>query len=167
MNAQIEDESNATVLVKLRMRMNDLLRLGITTPEGFGLYQQTMLQLYHQFERRKQSCFTQAEQLRTQAAAVESQGHAFAACGSIMYSIVHGYIELEEKRIREELERKERDTPLEEAGEESSPEEALLQVEGAAMAPPKKKMGRPKKVLEPAVVPTPSPGAVTDAPDES
>ncbi len=99
------EETPATVLVKLRARMNDLLRMGLVTPEGFGMYQQTVLQLLQEFDRRKQTCFQQAEQLRAQAAASESQGHAFSVCGSILFSIVNGYIDLEEKRIREEQER--------------------------------------------------------------
>lgn len=124
------EETSATILVKLRSRMNDLLRMGIVTPEGFGMYQQTILQLLQEFDRRKQTCFQQAEQLRAQAAASDSQAHAFSVCGSILFSIVNGYIDLEEKRIREEQERaKER--------EKSIPQESAS---GAKIKPPKKKL---------------------------
>ena len=145
----MDTETPATILVKLRTRMNELLRLGIVTPEGFGMYQQTVLQLLQEFDRRKASCFAQAEQLRTQAAAVESQGHAFGVSGSILFAVVNGYIDAEEKRVREDLERqKDR-----QAGAEP-------------VAPPKKKV-RAKKDKEPVEdASAPSPGAVPHAPDE-
>jgi hypothetical protein len=106
MKTQMETpETQATILVKLRTRMNDLLRMGIVTPDGFGMYQQTVLQLLQEFDRRKATCFTQAEQLKAQAAASEAQGHAFSVCGSVLFSVVNGYIDLEEKRLKEEQER--------------------------------------------------------------
>jgi hypothetical protein len=108
-----ESESNTTILVKLRTRMNDLLRMGVITPDGFGVYQQTVLQLLQEFDRRKSSCFQQAETLRAQASAVEAQGHAFSVCGSILFSIVNGYCDLEEKRIREMAERAANEPPPE------------------------------------------------------
>jgi hypothetical protein len=130
MSTQMENDNFATVMVNLRTKMNELLSLGIATPEGFGLYQQTIMQLLQEFEKRKQSCFSQAQQLKTQAAAVESQGHAFSACGSVVFNIVSGYIELEQKRIREEQERK--------AEAAATPE--------ASVEPPKKTWSRKKKV---------------------
>jgi hypothetical protein len=146
----MEDDSSATVLVKLRSRMNDLLRLGILTPEGFGMYQQTILQLLQEFDRRKMTCMSQAEQLRTQAAAVESQGHAFSAAGSVLFAVVNGYIDLEEKRIREMQERAAAEAPKE-------PE----------VVKPAKKRGRPKNVSEPVVdAPASTPEVGSDAPDE-
>jgi len=137
----METESPATILVKLRSRMNDLLRAGLVTPEGFGMYQQTVLQLLQEFDRRKATCFQQAETLRAQAAASEAQGHAFSVCGSILFSVVNGYMDLEERRIREMQESKLRDDPkveppVEEAPKEESPAEE---------APKKNKGGRPKK----------------------
>jgi hypothetical protein len=94
---------------------------------------------------------SQAEQLRTQAAAVESQGHAFSAAGSVLFAVVNGYIDLEEKRIREMQERAAAEAPK----------------ESEVVKPQAKKRGRPKKVSEPAVdalAPTPEVGS--DAPDE-
>ena len=132
----MENESPATILVKLRTRMNDLLRMGIVTPEGFGMYQQTVLQLLQEFDRRKATCFSQAEQLRAQAAASESQGHAFSVCGSILFSIVNGYIDLEEKRIREMKEREEAD------GVKVKPA-PVLDSQASAEEPQKRKPGRP------------------------
>jgi len=129
----METESPATILVKLRSRMNDLLRAGLVTPEGFGMYQQTVLQLLQEFDRRKATCFQQAETLKSQAAASEAQGHAFSVCGSILFSVVNGYMDLEEKRIREIQESKVRDEPKAEEPPTDNVE------------PPTDKGGRPKK----------------------
>lgn len=108
----MENQNPQNDLVSLRLRLLDLQRVQSLTPESFGLYQQTILQLHQECERRKQSCFAQAEQLRKQAAGAESQGHAFSAMGSIVYSVVNGYIALEEKRIQEEQDRaREREEP--------------------------------------------------------
>lgn len=144
----MENETTSTILVKLRSRMNDLLRMGIVPPEGFGMYQQTVLQLLQEYDRRKQTCLAHAEQLKTQAAAMEAQAHAFIAAGSVLFSVVNGYIDLEERRIREEQERKATEEPREEP---------------KAAAPPKKKR-RSKKPDEGASASPP--GAGPDAPDE-
>ena len=159
----MENDNFATVMVNLRTKMNELLSLGVATPEGFGLYEQTILQLFQEFEKRKQSCFAQAQQLRTQAAAVESQGHAFSACGSVVFNIVSGYIDLERKRIQEEQER---------AAEKKKAEEPSTEEPTAGAAPtetPKRKPGRPRKVQEPtASVPAPQPEVTPEAvPDAS
>jgi hypothetical protein len=145
-------ETPATVLVKLRARMNDLLRMGVLSPEGSGMYQQTVLQLLQEFDRRKASCLEQAEHLRRQAAAAEAQAAAFGVSGSVLFAVVNGYIDLEEKRIREDQERQERDNPREEPAAEPA----------AAEKPAKKK----KPVKPAADAEAPPPGAVPDAPDE-
>jgi len=119
-------------LIRLRTRLLDLQRSQKLNPESFALYQQTILQLHQETESRKQSCFSQAQTLRTQAAAIESQGHAFSSMASILFSVVNGYVLLEEKRIAEEIEReKER---LENAEPEPSP-----------VPPPDRKKSHPKK----------------------
>ena len=97
---------NAETLLKLRQRMLDLQKLGMLTPESFGMYQQTVLQIWQEAERRRQTCMAQAENFREQARAAEAQAHAFSAMASIMYAVVNGYIQLEEKRVAEEAERK-------------------------------------------------------------
>jgi hypothetical protein len=148
------DESPTTVLVKLRTRMNDLLRTGVVTPEGFGMYQQTMLQLLQEFDRRKATCFQQADTLRAQAAASEAQGHAFSVSGSVLFAVVNGYLDIQEKNAREEAERKAQEAPKSEV-----------------VAPKKGKGGRPKKkapeASEPAVgAEASTPEAGSNAPDE-
>lgn len=100
---EIMDETNPqNDLLQLRKRLLDLQRSQSLTPEAFGLYQQTILQLHQEADKRKQSCMQQAQTLRAQAAAVESQGHAFSSMASILFSVVNGYILLEEKRAAEE-----------------------------------------------------------------
>lgn len=147
------EETQNTILVKLRTRMNDLLRMGILTPDGAGMYQQTVLQLLQEFDRRKATCLEQAEHFRRQAAAADAQAAAFGVCGSVLFSVVNGYINLEEKRIIEEQEAKARETST----EEPTPE-----------APKKNKGGRPKKkVSDPAGdAPASTSGAGSDAPNE-
>jgi hypothetical protein len=92
-------------LLRLRQRLLDLQRTQRLDTEAFGLYQQTVLQIQQEAERRKLTCFQQAETLRAQASSVEAQGHAFSSISSILYSVVNGYIEIEEKRLREDQER--------------------------------------------------------------
>jgi hypothetical protein len=101
----MEDQNTAADLLRLRQRLLDLQHTQRLAPEAFGLYQQTILQIHQEAERRKQTCFAQAETLRAQASAAEAQGHAFSSIASILYAIVHGYIQIEEKRLNEEAER--------------------------------------------------------------
>lgn len=93
------------IIFKIRKRLNDLLSKGLVNPDAFGMYQQTILQLHQECERRRQTCLGQAETLKRQAAAAESQSHAFSAMASIIFSVVNGYADLEERRLREEAER--------------------------------------------------------------
>ena len=110
-------------LIRLRQKMVDLQKLDYMTPESFGTYQQTILQIWQEADRRRQTCITQAETLRRQAAAAEAQAGAFSVMSSIMYNVVNGFVEAGEKRIREEAER----------AAESSGEEAISSnVEAAA-----------------------------------
>lgn len=93
-------------LIRLRTRLIDLQRTGALNPESFGMYQQTLLQIYQEAERRKQTCQSQAQAYKQQAAAAEAQSHAFATIGSILYSVVNGYVDIQEKRAIEDEERK-------------------------------------------------------------
>jgi hypothetical protein len=108
MASNIEQNLNMTPqedLIRLRTRLLDLQKTGLLNPDNFGTYQQTILQIWQESERRRASCLQQAATLRQQAAAAEAQSHAFSVIGSIIYSVVNGYIELEERRAREEQER--------------------------------------------------------------
>lgn len=89
-------------LMRLRKRLVDLQAVGLMDPKSFGTYQQTLLHIWQEVDRRRQTCLQQAEALRLQAAAAEAQSHAFGALGSIMYNIVNGFVEADEKRVREE-----------------------------------------------------------------
>lgn len=145
-------------LLKLRKRLLDFQRLGVMDPEAFMTYQQTILQLWQEAERRRQACMAQVEGLKRQAAAAESQAHAFSSMSSIFYAVVNGYVEIEEKRFREEAERQaerkaaEADRLVQEKSEESLPGEekkAEEQVEEVRLEPrpiQKAKPGRPRKV---------------------
>lgn len=94
------------ILLRLRKRILDLQGLGYMTPESFGTYQQTVLQIWQEADRRRQTCLSQGETLRRQAAAADAQAGAFAAMCSIMFNVVNGFVEAGEKSLREELERK-------------------------------------------------------------
>ena len=88
---------------RLRLRLLDLQKTGMLDPRSFGTYQQTIFQVLQETVRRKESCFAQAATLRQQAAAAEAQGHAFSTMGSILHSVVNGYVDLEDRRVAEEL----------------------------------------------------------------
>lgn len=92
-------------LLRLRKRLMDLQTIGVLEESQHGLYQQTILQLWQEADRQRQTCMDQAETLRRQAAAAEAQAHAFSTMSSMMYAVVNGYVLLEEKRVREERER--------------------------------------------------------------
>jgi hypothetical protein len=93
-------------LVRLRKRILDLQKLDYMTPESFGTYQQTLLQIWQEAEQRRQTCLAQATTLRLQIAEAEAQAHAFSAVGSIIFSVVNGFVEIEEKRMAEKTETK-------------------------------------------------------------
>jgi len=102
------DESNVKAqqdLLRLRQRLLEFQKIGYMTPESFGTYEQTLLQIWQEAEQRRQTCLSQANTLRMQAAAAEAQAHAFSAMSSVMFAVINGFIEIEEKRIREEAER--------------------------------------------------------------
>lgn len=121
-------EANDTeILLKLRKRLSDLLGKGLVSSDAFGMYQQTILQLHQECERRRQTCLGQAETLKRQAAAAESQAHAFSAMASIIFSVVNGYVELEERRAREEADR-----AKERAAAEAEAAEVAAAVEGVS-----------------------------------
>lgn len=92
-------------LLRLRKRVQDLRGLGYMTAESAGTYEQTVLQAWHEAERRRTSLLNQAEILKRQAAAAEAQAGAFATMASILYNIVNGFVEAGQKRLREEAER--------------------------------------------------------------
>lgn len=89
-------------LVRLRKRVSDLLRLGAATPETFA---QTMMQLWSEGERRRQTCMQEAEDHLRKYHALVAQAHGFAAQSSILYSVINGYATLEERRVQEMIDR--------------------------------------------------------------
>ena len=85
-------------LHKLRKRLLDLQRLGAATPETF---QQTLMQLWNENERRRQACLQEAEDHLRRYHSLVAQAHAFSAQSSIVYSIINGYVVIEERRAQE------------------------------------------------------------------
>jgi hypothetical protein len=122
-----ETESPQQQLVKLRQRILDLQKLDPMDPTAFGTYQQTLLQILNEAERRRQSCLKQAASLEQQAASARSQASAFQTMGSVMYSVVNGFAVAEEKRVLEETQREaEKKQEEEEASESAAASEAAL-----------------------------------------
>lgn len=123
-------------LVKLRQKVSDLQRISPMDPSAFGTYQQTVLQIWKESESRRQTCLAQARDHMKKAEAAQAQAGAFSVMSSIMYSVVNGFVQAEEKRVREEQER-----ALEAAEHEKEP------APPSAPAEPEKpkKRGRRKK----------------------
>jgi hypothetical protein len=88
--------------IKLRQRLNDLFRLGAATPETL---QQAFMQVWQETERRRQSCLSEADDHLRKYQALLAQSGAFSAIGSIAYAVINGYVQLEEKRLQEKIER--------------------------------------------------------------
>ena len=89
-------------LQKFRRRFAQLMQTGSVTPE---MFHQTLMQLWNENERRRQSCLSEAEDHLRKYHALVSQAHAFSAQGSIVYSIINGYVVIEENRAKEEAAR--------------------------------------------------------------
>lgn len=92
-------------ILRLRKSIQELAVLGVLTPDTIGTYEQTVLQIWKEAERRRISLQQQAETLRRQAAAADAQAGAFSAMASIMFSVVHGFVEASQKRAQEDAER--------------------------------------------------------------
>jgi hypothetical protein len=101
---KMEDRPQDEIL-KLRKRVQDLLGLGYVTPESAGTYEQTLLQVWQEADRRRQALKNEAESYRARAMQAEAQAGAFSAIASILYNIVNGFFEAGQKRVREEAER--------------------------------------------------------------
>lgn len=99
-------------LVRLRTKILELHQMGALHPQSFGTYQQTLLQVYNEANRQRISCRNRANEFRKQADGLDQQANAYSMMGSILFNVVNGYVEIEQKRLREEHERE-----LEEKGE--------------------------------------------------
>lgn len=93
-------------MFRLRKRLGDLMRLGAGTPATF---QQAILQIWQEAERQRQSCMTAAENHLRQYHQYTAQASAFAMYSSIAYSVINGYVTIEERRFQELQERAEQD----------------------------------------------------------
>lgn len=118
---------------RLRKRLTDLLRLGAATPETF---QQTLMQLWNENERRRQSCMQEAEDHLRKYHQLVAQAHAFSAQSSIAFNVINGYVIIEERRIQEEAERaKERAEVEAEARKLESNGHTVREAQEAALEP--------------------------------
>lgn len=132
-------------ILKLRKRLADLFRMGAATPETL---QQALMQIWQETERRRQSCLSEAEDHLRKYHALLSQAHAFSSISSIAYSVINGYVQLEERRIQELADR-ERERQQNEADQKAqaapAPTNGVQAHEGATEAV----VGSPEVALKP------------------
>ena len=103
-------------MLKLRKRLNDLLRLGAATPETF---QQAIQQMWQETEKRRQGALQEAEDHLRRYHALVAQAHGFSSMASVMYAVIDGYVSIEERRLQELAEREaEREKAEAEAAED-------------------------------------------------
>ena len=89
-------------LLRLRKRVTDLLKLGAATPETFA---QSILQIWQETERHRQSSMEQAEDHLRKYHALVAQAQGFAMQSSILYSVINGYATIEERKAQEMADR--------------------------------------------------------------
>jgi hypothetical protein len=128
--------------LRLRRRLGDLLRLGAMTPETF---QQAILQLWQEVEKRRQSSLQEAEDYHRKYQACLSQAGAFAAQSSILFAVINGFVTLEERRIQETSDR------AREAAEKEAAQRALQEAPPHPPPPP-----APVAVVAPSPPPPPA-----------
>ena len=145
-------ENRTDVLINLRKRLTDLQRSGAFTEAGFGTYQQTLIQILQECERRRATCSTQAETLRRQAAAAEAEGHAFSVMSSIVLAVVNGFADREAVRAAEEAARARAEAEAKARG-------GTLSASGAVLEPPPSPPVAPSAPAEvPQAANPPAPG---------
>jgi hypothetical protein len=93
---------HAEDILKLRKRVLDAVGAGIINNELKEFYEATLLQILNESERQRQTCVTQAENLRKQAAVCDGQAAAYSSFAAIVYSVLNSYISQHERAIREE-----------------------------------------------------------------
>jgi hypothetical protein len=130
-------------LFKLRKRLMDLIRLGAATPDTF---QQALMQIWQETERRRIACLSEAEEHLRKYHALVSQAHAFTSQGSIAYAVIDGYVQLEEKRLREMSERAAEKRQQEEEQAAAAEEQKKAAVEEQKKAEAKKAAAEPAPV---------------------
>lgn len=128
--------------LRLRKRLGDLIRLGAATPETL---QQAFLQVWQEAERQRQACMTAAEEHLRKHHQYTSQAAAFSMFSSIAYSVINGYVTLEERRFQELQQRAEEDARMR--------AEAEAEAQGVAVTDPPAQEG-----AAPAVEVAQSPG---------
>ena len=79
-------------LIKIRSSVADLLNRGAITPLSKDLYEGTLVQLLNDAERNRQSCMSQADNLKRQSIMLEGQASAFAAISSMVVAVLNGFV---------------------------------------------------------------------------
>ena len=116
-------------LIRLRRRVTDLLKLGAATPETFA---QSILQIWQETERHRQSSMEQAEDHLRKYHALVAQAQGFAMQSSILYSVINGYATIEERKAQELADR-------------AAEQKAVAEAPPEATEPETPKRGRPRK----------------------
>lgn len=118
-------------VLKLRKRVMDAVSTGVIDNNIKDFYEATLLQILNESERQRQSCMAQAENLEKQAAIARGQANSYAAMGSIIYSVLNGYVMVQERSLKEESDR---------AAEQREKEEYAKSLEEKKEKPIKKKL---------------------------
>lgn len=95
--------SFAEDIVNIRNRVAETLKVGLTNKEGKDFLEATLIQVLNDAERNRQSCISQAEQMRRQASMLEGQASAFSSVASLVLGVINGYINAAEKEKEERL----------------------------------------------------------------
>ena len=96
---------HAEDLTKLRTRMVDAMNAGVVG-EDADTFKMTLLQVLNEAERKRQKAQAGIENLRGQIKMMEGQVNAYSQVGSILYSVIDGYVKIAERTAAEEVARK-------------------------------------------------------------
>ena len=90
----------------LRKKVAEAVKFGILNEDSKSLYEATLIQIINEAEMGRQRCINLCEQYKRQAAAAEAQAGAYSQMGSVVFSILNGFVSKAEKNIEEEQELK-------------------------------------------------------------
>ena len=93
--------SYAEDILKLRIRFAEALSAGVLDASKETL-EAILIQIMNDAEKNRQSCATQAENLRKQISAIDGQAAAFSSVTSIVYNVLNGFIRVGERNKEEE-----------------------------------------------------------------
>jgi hypothetical protein len=88
-------------ILKLRKRVADAVSHNVFNTDNKDIIEALLIQVMNDAERNRQQCVSQAENLRKQASTLDGQAGAFASMGSIVYSVINGFVMKAEHSERE------------------------------------------------------------------